>query len=62
MLHHLLEELDDDLGCGSDHDLSFSPLLGVEDGAEAVVEHGDAHGRRRATWSGFERVWLLGVF
>ena len=50
VLHHLLEEFDDDLGGGADEDLALAALLGVVDGAEAVVEHGDAnHGSNRGS-------------
>jgi hypothetical protein len=38
-LHHA-EELDDDLGAGSDQDLALSGLLGVVDGLERIVENG----------------------
>lgn len=40
MLLHDLEELDDDLGCRSDHDLSSASLLGVGDGLKGVSENG----------------------
>lgn len=40
MLLHNMEELDDDLGRGSDEDLSLPGLLGVVDGVEAIVEDG----------------------
>jgi hypothetical protein len=38
-LHHS-EELDDDLGAWSDHDLALSRLFGVVDGIERIVEDG----------------------
>jgi hypothetical protein len=38
VLLHNAEELDDDLGARSDHDLSLSSLLGVVDRLEAVIE------------------------
>jgi hypothetical protein len=38
VLLHDTEELDDDLGAGSDEDLSLSRLLGVVDGVERIVE------------------------
>ena len=38
MLLHNTEELDNDLGAGSDEDLSLSGLLGVVDGVERIVE------------------------
>jgi hypothetical protein len=37
---HDREELGDDLGRGSDHDLSLSRLFGVVDGVERIVEDG----------------------
>ena len=40
MLLHNTEELDNDLGGGSDQDLSLSGLLGVVDGIERIVEDG----------------------
>ena len=40
MLLHNTEELDNDLGAGSDEDLSLSGLLGVVDGVERIVEDG----------------------
>lgn len=40
MFLHDAEELDDDLGAGSDHDLSLSSLLGVVDRLEGVIEDG----------------------
>ena len=39
---HDLEELDDDLGAGADHDLAFAGLLGVVDAVEGIVEDGGA--------------------
>lgn len=39
---HDLEELDDDLGGRSDHDLTLASLLGIVDGVESVVENGSA--------------------
>lgn len=39
---HDLEELDDDLGAGSDQDLALAGLLGIVDGVEGVVENGSA--------------------
>lgn len=39
LLHHG-QELDDDLGRGSDQDLSLAGLLGVGDGLESVSENG----------------------
>jgi len=46
VLHHDLEELDDDLRCGSDENLSLSSLLSVADVLESVgqnvhANHGD---------------------
>ena len=38
VLLHDTEELDDNLGGGSDQDLSLSGLLGVVDGIERIVE------------------------
>ena len=40
MLLHHLQELDDDLGAGADHDLALAGLLGVVDGLERIVEDG----------------------
>jgi hypothetical protein len=34
------QELDDDLGGGSDQDLALASLLGVVDGIERIVEDG----------------------
>lgn len=42
MALHDLEELDDDLGGRSDHDLTLASLLGIVDGVESVVENGSA--------------------
>jgi len=39
VLLHDTEELDDNLGGGSDQDLSLSGLLGVVDGIERIVLH-----------------------
>jgi hypothetical protein len=39
---HDLEELDDDLGAGSDQDLALAGLLGVVDAVEGIVEDGSA--------------------
>jgi hypothetical protein len=39
MLLHDTEELDNDLGAGSDQDLALSRLLGVVDGLERIVEN-----------------------
>lgn len=44
MLLHDLQELDDDLGGGSNHDLSLTSLLGVGDGLKGVSENrGSSH-------------------
>lgn len=40
MLLHDAEELDNDLGAGSDQDLALTGLLGVVDGVERIVENG----------------------
>lgn len=40
MLLHNLQELDDDLGAGSDHDLALSGLLGVVDALESIGKNG----------------------
>lgn len=40
MALHDLEELDDDLGARSDHDLALAGLLTVVDGVEGIVEDG----------------------
>lgn len=39
MALHDLEELDDDLGGRSDHDLALAGLLGIVDGVEGIVEN-----------------------
>lgn len=39
---HDLQELDNDLGAGSDHNLTLAGLLGVVDGVERIVENGSA--------------------
>lgn len=39
MLLHDREEFDDDLGRGSNQDLTLSRLLGVVDGIERIVEN-----------------------
>ena len=39
MLLHDTEELDDNLGGGTDQDLSLSRLLRVVDGVERIVEN-----------------------
>jgi hypothetical protein len=44
VLLHDTEELDDNLGGGSDQDLSLSGLLGVVDGIERIVENRSLHG------------------
>ena len=47
VLHHLLEEFDDDLGGRPHEHLALATLLGVEDRPQAVIEHGNAdHGNR----------------
>ena len=43
VLHHLLQELHDDLGGRTDQHLALATLLGIEDAAKAVVQHRDAH-------------------
>lgn len=40
MLLHDVEELDDDLGARSDHDLATAGLLGVVHGVKRIVENG----------------------
>lgn len=40
---HDLEELGDDLGGRSDHDLALAGLLGVVDGVEGIVENRSAN-------------------
>lgn len=42
MALHDLEELDNDLGGRTDHDLALAGLLGVVDGVERIVEDGGA--------------------
>lgn len=39
---HDLEELNNDLGAGSDQDLTLAGLLGIVDGVESIVENGSA--------------------
>lgn len=39
MLLHDGQELDDDLGAGSDEDLALAGLLGVVDGVERIVQN-----------------------
>ncbi len=42
---HDIEELDDDFGARSDHDLSLARLLGIVDALERVAQHtGANHG------------------
>ncbi len=43
MLLHHAEELDDDLGGGSQEDLSLAGLLSVNDRLKAVSQHTHAH-------------------
>lgn len=43
MLLHDRQELDDDLGARSDHDLALSGLFGVVDGIKRIVENGSAN-------------------
>jgi hypothetical protein len=40
MFLHDREEFDDDLGAGSDHDLTLAGLFGIVDALESVVEDG----------------------
>jgi len=40
VLLHDTQELDDDLGAWSDHDLTLAGLLGIVDALESVVEDG----------------------
>lgn len=42
VLLHDLEELDNDLGRRSDHNLALAGLLGVVDVLESIVENGGA--------------------
>ena len=53
VLHHLLQELHDDLGRRTDQHLALAALLGIEDAAKAVVQHRDAHHPEAGeeTWS-----------
>ena len=51
---HDLEELDNDLGAGSDHDLALAGLLGVVDGVESIVENRSAN-----HFGGIVRVEIL---
>ena len=37
---HDLQEFDNDLGAGSDHDLTLASLFGVVDGVQRIVEDG----------------------
>jgi hypothetical protein len=43
VLHHLLQEFDDDLGCRPDEHLALAALLRIEDTAQAVVQHRHPH-------------------
>lgn len=43
MLLHDAQELDDDLGRGSDEDLSLALALSVDDAVESIVEDGNAN-------------------
>mmetsp|Transcript_19810 Transcript_19810/g.47458 ORF Transcript_19810/g.47458 Transcript_19810/m.47458 type:complete len:128 (+) Transcript_19810:484-867(+) len=43
VLHHLLQEFDDDFGARTDHNLALATLLSIEDAAKAVIEHGHTH-------------------
>jgi len=43
MLLHDLQELDNDLGSRTNHDLALSRLLGVVDAVEGIVENGGAN-------------------
>ena len=43
MLHHHLEELDDDLGGRPDHNLALAALLSVADVVKSIVEDTDTH-------------------
>ena len=54
VLLHDVEELDDDLGRGSDEDLSLPGLLGVVDGVEAIVEDGSLD--HFGGWKGLSRA------
>lgn len=40
VLLHDAQELDDDLGAGSDEDLTFAGLLGIVDALKSVIEDG----------------------
>lgn len=40
MLLHDTQELDDDLGAGSDEDLTLACLFGIVDALESVIEDG----------------------
>lgn len=43
MLHHDLEESDDDLGAGSQENLSFASLLSIVDALQSVCENVHSH-------------------
>lgn len=42
MLLHDRQELDDDLGARSDHDLALASLFGVVDALESIVQDGSS--------------------
>ena len=62
---HDLEELDDDLGAGSDQDLTLSSLLGVVDALKSIVQNGGADhlaggiGSETVEPVGIESLYLL---
>ena len=58
VLHHLLQELHDDLGRRSDQHLALAALLGVEDAAQAVAEHINTyHAAAEGARSRLDVVW-----
>ncbi len=49
MLLHDRQELDNDLGRGTDHDLSLSTLLSVVDVVQTIVQDGNSDHIRKCT-------------
>lgn len=56
---HDLEELDNDLGAGSDQDLALAGLLGIVDAVEGVVENGSADHFGGIEWRFSSRDWEM---
>lgn len=53
---HDAQELDDDLGAGSDEDLTLASLLGVVDALESVIEDGSLDHFGGSVWRFSSRV------